>query len=342
MVTIRSFSEASGKKVSAIDIKNSRGMSVTVLDLGATIQSIFVPDRNSRAVDVCLGYDTAGEYLENGGYVGACIGRCANRIGGSRFELNGKEYILDANEGRNQLHGGANGFDRKMWAVAMLDNGAEFTCHAGDMESGYPGNIETRVRFTLDENNALTLEYFARCDADTVANFTNHCYFNLNGHDSGDVLHHRVTINADKYTPADKESIPTGELAEVSGTKLDFRQGRYIGDGVDAPEFVTFGGYDHNFVLNGAGFREAAWAYCPETGIGMKVSTTLEGLQFYTGNYITPRRGKGGASYGPRGGFCMETQHFPDAINKAGFPSPVLKKGEELYEKTVYQFFVED
>ncbi len=339
MISSRIFGYSGKNEILAIELGNDKGMSAVVLTLGATLQSIVVPDKDGKPVDVCLGYDTPGEYLSNTGYFGACIGRNANRIGGAAFELGGVKYALDANEGLNQLHGGANGFDRKFWDVEITPDAAVFRCAAGHLESGFPGRIETRVKYSLDGENGLTIEYTARCDEDTVVNLTNHCYFNLSGHDSGDILDHVVTIHADSYTPADDQSIPTGETAGVGGTPLDFRQGRILRAGIDSPEFAPFAGYDHNFVTSGAGFREVASATSPETGIGMRVITTLEGMQLYTGNHITPRAGKRGARYSERGGFCMETQHFPDAVNKPSFPSPVLKKGETFSEKTCYRFF---
>lgn len=340
MVTERVFGVLYGQDIMAIDISNDKGMSVTVLDLGATIQSIIVPDKDGKAVDVALGYDTPAEYMTNGGYMGATIGRHGNRIGKAQFTLNGKKYFLDANEGRNQLHGGAGGFDKKIWRYKLLDNAAEFTCWAWDMESGFPGNIETKITFSVGDDNSLTLCYKARCDKDTVANFTNHCYFNLAGHASGDIHSHTVKINASGYTPADTESIPTGRIDSVAGTQLDFRAGKYLSEGINDADIMVFGGFDHNFVLDGEGWKQAAEAYSAATGIGMQVFTTLEGMQLYSGNYVTDRAGKGGVKYFPRSGFCMETQHFPDAINHTGFPSPILRKGETLKEKTTYKFFV--
>jgi len=340
MIKDRYFGTHHGKPVMAIDMENGRGMKVTLLSLGATIQSIKAPDREGDLVDVALGYDTPAEYEANGGYVGATIGRHGNRIGNARFMLNGSEYVLDANEGKNQLHGGANGFDMKIWRYKLLEKAVVFTCHAWDMESGFPGNIETSVTFTLGEDNSLTLSYKARCDKDTVANFTNHCYFNLNGHDSGDIHEQWVRIFADQYTVCDKESIPTGVIAPVKGTQLDFTAGKLLKEGIDAPDIMVYGGFDHNFVLQGHGYRQCAEAYSAKTGIGMKVYTGLEGMQLYTGNFIDDRDGKGGTRYHRRGGFCMETQHFPDAINHENFPTPVLKYGETLEEKTCYRFYV--
>mgnify|MGYP000845668133 CR=1 FL=1 len=339
MINSRIFGSVGEKEIRAIELSNEKGMRAVVLTLGAALQSITVPDKNGKEVDVCLGYDTPQEYLANTGYFGACIGRHANRIGGAAFTLNGVKYTLDANEGRNQLHGGANGFDRKIWDCDITPDAAEFRCTAEHLEGGFPGRIETRVRYSLDDDNGLTIEYTASCDEDTVVNLTNHCYFNLSGHDSGDVLDHVITIHAGAYTPADEESIPTGEILSVEGTPLDFRSGRVLRDGIDSPEFAPFAGYDHNFVTDGSGFREVACAFSPVTGIGMRVITTLEGMQLYTGNHITPRAGKRGAGYAERGGFCMETQHFPDAVNKPAFPSPILKKGEIFSEKTCYRFF---
>ena len=342
MVNSRIFGYVNGKQIEAVDLTNSRGMSVTVLTLGATLQKIVVPDKNAEPLDVCLGYDTPEEYMTNSGYFGACIGRNANRIGNASFVLGVRLYKLDANEGPNQLHGGANGFDKKIWSCELLQDAAVFRCSAENLESGFPGKLEAQVKYSLDDKNGLTLEYSATCDEDTVVNLTNHCYFNLSGHGNGDVLDHEVTIQADFYTPADDQSIPTGDILSVEGTKLDFRAGRILQDGIDSAEFAVYKGYDHNFTVSGEGFREVARAKSPKSGIQMAVYTTLEGMQLYTGNNISERRGKGAARYFERSGFCMETQHYPDAVNKPEFPSPVLKKGDTFSEKTLYRFSVQN
>lgn len=340
MIKTSVFGNLNGKEILSYTIENAKGASVSILTLGATVHSICVPDKDGKLVDVCLGYDTAEEYMENGGYVGACIGRCANRIGCSKFTLNGKEYAVDPNEGRNHLHGGASGFDRKIWNAEIAGEKVIFSCSAPHMESGYPGNFECSVAFGLSDDGCLSLEYTASCDEDTVANLTNHAYFNLAGHGEGNVLDHVLTLDADTYTVTDDESIPTGELASACGTVLDFTKGKAMSEGIEDTSIAVYGGFDHNFCLGGKGMHHAAKVYCPRSGITMDVLTTLEGIQFYSGNFVSDRKGKNGASYFPRSGFCLETQHYPDAINHANFPSPILKKGEKFNHTTYYKFSV--
>ncbi|MBR6812263.1 MAG: galactose mutarotase [Oscillospiraceae bacterium] len=340
MIKTGVFGYLEGKEILKVTIENAKGASVTILSLGATIHSICVPDKEGKLVDVCLGYNTVGEYLENTGYVGATIGRWANRIGGSKFTLNGKEYAVDPNEGKNHLHGGAGGFDKKLWTVAIKGDKAVFSCRAPHMESGYPGNFKCSVSFGLSDDNCLSLDYEAVCDEDTIANLTNHAYFNLAGHASGSALDHVLTLDADTYTVNDDESIPTGEIASVRGTVLDFTSGKPFSDGIDDASIAVYGGFDHNFPISGEGMHHAARVYCPESGITMDVETTLEGIQLYTANHLTDRKGKNGAFYRPHNSFCLETQHYPDSINHENFPSPILKKGEVFHHTTHYKFSV--
>lgn len=342
MLTIQKSAPCSRGAVAAITLENEHGMRVTLLSYGATIQSIVVPDRNGRPTDVLLGYADAAEYERHDGYFGACIGRNGNRIAGASFCLNGERFCLTANEGKNQLHGGFCGLDKKIWGFSCRDDrSVTFTTVLADGEEGFPGRMELAVTYTLRSDNGLQIDYRAVCDRDTVANFTNHSYFNLNGQGSGDVLGHVLQLAADHFTPADAQTLPTGEIAPVDGTCMDFRTPKAIGRDIAADMLAPFRGYDTNFCLAGSGLRQIAEARGEKSGIVMQVATTLEGVQLYTGNFITPRTGKDGAQYAPYSGFCLETQHYPDAINQPAFPSPVLRQGQPLHETTVYRFRAE-
>lgn len=307
--------------------------SAEILPFGATLRALWVPDREGCPTDVCLGYDDPGAYRTLDGCLGATVGRCANRIGGARFTLNGREYRLSANEGENQIHGGLTGFHKKLWQVSHFrDNSVTFSLDSPDGDEGFPGALHAEVTYTL-AGGALSLDYRATSDRDTVVNFTNHSYFNLAGQDGGAVTDHMLTLRADRYTPAGPGNIPTGEIASVDGTLLDFRKGAVLGERLPSlPD-----GYDHNLVLSG-GDGPAASLYCPRTGILLEMETTLEGVQLYTANFLSERPGKAGALYGRHHAVCLETQHFPDAINHPNFPSPILRAGETAHSRTVYRF----
>lgn len=326
-----------GTPVTAARLENARGCSVTVLDYGATIQSLLVPDRTGRRVDVVLGYDTAAAYEAGDGYVGATIGRVGNRIGGASFSLGGVTYTLAKNDGENHLHGGVRGFDRRVWR--MTAEGEALICErlSPDGEEGYPGNLNVRVTFTLTEDRALRVRYDADTDRDTPVNLTNHSYFNLNG--GGSVLGHRLRINAERFCENDARCLPTGRLLYVEGTPFDFRAGKEIGAEIDADDaqLRRFGGYDHNYVLSG---RTAATLLGEESGIELTVDTDLPGMQLYTANSLTERAGKGGRTMLPHAAVCLETQLFPNAMNCWGFPSPVLRAGERLHSETTFSFSV--
>lgn len=338
MLTIQPVAPCSKGSVVSITMENDTHMRVTLLSYGATIQSIVVPDQNGVPTDVLLGYETAKEYEENSGYLGACIGRNGNRIADAAFTLHGRRFQLTANEGRNQLHGGLCGLDKKIWNYACRDRSVTFTTTLADGEEGFPGRLDVSVTYTLSDDNGLRIDYRAVCDADTVANFTNHAYFNLNGQGSGDVLGHMLRLNAASYTPADAQLLPTGALAQVGGTCMDFRTPKPIGRDIHDALLAPFGGYDTNFCLDGNGLRKVAEAAGDQSGIVMDVETTLEGVQLYTGNGLSDRAGKNGVRYAPYSGFCLETQHYPDAINHPAFPSPVLPCGKQLHETTIYRF----
>ena len=316
-------------------------ITVTILDLGGTIQSCVVPDRDGRPVDIALGYDTLAAYEAQDKYLGALVGRCANRIAGAAFSLGGHDYTLLANNGVNHLHGG-HGFDKRVWHAAPCEDGLTLTLHSPDGDDGYPGTLDVTVTYAL-AHGALTIDYRAVSDADTLCNLTNHTYWNLAGQSSGAVLAQSVRLAATHFTPANAQSIPTGEIAPVEGTPMDLRVLTPIGRGIDADfEQLRFaGGYDHNWVIDGAAgtLRDAASAHSDETGISLAVETTLPGLQFYTGNFLEGCPiGKGGTIYGNRAGFCLETQFYPDAIHHANFPQPVLHAGETYHHTTVFRF----
>lgn len=323
------------------------GLSCSLITYGGAVRTLSVPDREGKAVDVALGFDTLEDYLSQDKYLGALIGRYANRIGGSRFALNGQEYCLAANDGANHLHGGVVGFDKQVWTVeALTEQRAVLSLFSPDGQENYPGSLFVRVTYTLT-GEGLAIDYEARCDRDTLCNLTNHTYFNLSGHDSGVVDGQHIQIFAERYTPTAAGSIPTGVLAAVEGTPMDLRRPLPIGSHVeDSFEQLTLaGGYDHNWVIDGwdGVLRPAARAWSPETGIAMDVRSTLPGLQFYSGNYLDGcPRGKGGAPYARRWGFCLETQYFPDAPNRPEFPSAVLKAHEVYHQSTAYLFGIKD
>ncbi len=319
-----------------------------VITYGGAVRSLAMPDRDGNPVDVVLGFDTLEDYRAQDKYIGALVGRYANRIGGAKFALNGVEYSLAANDGANSLHGGDVGFDKQVWTVEEF-NGSTATLSLASPhgQEGYPGTLEVKVTYTLSDGG-LAIDYRAKSDQNTVCNLTNHSYFNLSGHGSGPVIGQYIRLRASQYTPTVPGSIPTGEIAPVDNTPMDLRKAQRIGDHIDDPfdQLAMAGGYDHNWVIDGHGkgpFRTAAAAWSPDTGIGMNVLTTLPGVQFYAGNYLDGcPAGKGGAPYAKRWGFCLETQFFPDSPNRLEFPSCVLKAGEEYHQTTVFSFFTLD
>jgi aldose 1-epimerase len=314
---------------------------------GAIITSLKVPDRNGKPGDVVLGFDSLEGYLKGHPYFGAVMGRYGNRIAKGRFKLGGKEYTLAKNNGENSLHGGLKGFDKQVWTakdVSTADAASvEFTYVSKDGEEGYPGTLTTTVTYTLAAANELKIDYHLSSDKETVANVTNHSYFNLSGQGEGDILGHDVMLNADRFTPVDAGLIPTGELRPVRGTPFDFTQPAAIGARVnqDDEQLMRGKGYDHNFVLSGGGgtLELAARVHDPKSGRLMEVMTTQPGVQFYIGNFLDGTlTGKGGKVYKQRYGFCLETQHFPDSPNQPAFPSTVIKPGEPFHSTTVFRF----
>ena len=321
------------------------GKSCSIITYGGALRALAVPDREGMPVDVVLGFDHLEDYRRQDKYLGALVGRYANRIGNSRFTLKGVNYPLAANNGKNHLHGGLVGFDKQVWRIEdCSQHELTLSLFSPDGQEGYPGNLRVQLTYTLTED-ALTLDYQAVCDQDTPCNLTNHGYFNLSGHQSGPVGEQYIQILADAYTPADAGSIPTGEIAPVEGTPMDLRRSQKIGAHIDDdfPQLKMAGGYDHNWVLahRPGELALAARAWSEETGITLEALTTMPGVQFYAGNYLDGcPAGKGGAPYDKRWGFCLETQFFPDSPNKPNFPSALLKAGETYRQQTVYRFSI--
>ncbi len=334
-----------GCQVTAYTVTNSKGACITVLDLGAVLQSVGMPDRNGTITDVVLGYDNVEAYEVNPPFFGATIGRNGNRIEGGSFSLDGVDYTLALNENdRNNLHSGPYGYQKRMWGVTTDEEhgSVSFSLHSPDGDQGFPGNFDVTVTYTLTEEDEVRISYEGRCDRSTVANMTNHSYFNLNGHSSGSIFNHLLQIQADGYVPVDENSIPYGTVEEVEGTPFDFRELRTIGRDAYAEDeqLEHTSGYDHNFALRGSGMREIAFAEGDVSGITMCVTTDLPGVQFYAGNMISGPTGKGGAEYRPHDGFCLETQYFPNSINVLAFDSPKLPEGELYRTVTGYKFGV--
>ena len=340
-----------GREVNAFVLRNARGMSVQILDLGGVIASIKVPDSSGNFSDVTTGFDYPQPYLDGAGYMGAIVGRYANRIAGGKFSIDGIDYSLAKNNGDNAIHGGLVGFDKKIWDVEFLvglhDSKLKLSTFSPDGEEGYPGRVEVSVTYTLNDQNQLTIDYSATSDKATIINLTNHAYFNLDGHQAGSILEHEVMLNANHFTPIDESSIPTGVILDVAGTPLDFRQRKAIGLDIESEDRqMTFGsGYDHNFVINHSepgSVSLAAEVYSPNSGRVMKVYTDQPGVQFYTGNFLNGTLvGKDGAVYGRRSAFCLETQHFPDSPNKPMFPSTILQPGDQFASRTIFEFLTE-
>lgn len=323
-------------------LENKNGVKAYLTDYGAALVRLLVPDKNNELRDVVLGYDDTAGYEQGDVFFGATVGRNANRVGGAHVEIAGKVYKLEKNDNDNNLHSGTHYYNKRLWdVVEQADDHVAFVLHSPDGDQGYPGAFDMHVTYTLDDSNELTIHYVAVPDQDTVINMTNHSYFNLNGHASGTVLGHKVTVNADSFTPADAYSIPTGEIRSVEGTPMDFRSGRVLGDDIDTDyEPLRFGsGYDHNWVLKNEGrFDKVAEVASEESGIVMEVYTDLPGVQIYTANFVDGEPGKDGASYIKRSAVCLETQYFPDAVHHENFPQPLCRKGEKYDTRTAYRF----
>jgi len=338
-----------GQDADIYTLTNSGGAEVKITNYGGIVTSLRVPDRNGKLDDIVLGFDNLDAYLKGHPYFGAIIGRYGNRIAKGRFTLHGVEYKLAVNNGENHLHGGTKGFDKVVWNAKprKVANGAalELTYLNKDGEEGYPGNLSVKVVYTLTNANELKIDYSATTDKDTVVNLTHHSYFNLAGQGNGDILNHRLFVNAARFTPTDAGSIPTGELRSVRGTPFDFTRATTIGARINQDyEQLRLGkGYDHNFVLNGkiGTLRRVARVSESTSGRAMEVWTTEPGMQLYSGNFLDGTlTGKDGKVYQQRYGFCLETQHYPDSPNKPKFPTTVLRKGDRYHTITIYKFSV--
>lgn len=341
-VTVRPFGSLStGEEVHAYTITNNIGASCTLLDYGANIQAITVPNKDGGFTDTVLGFDTAAGYENGAGHLGGMIGRFANRIGGARFSLNGKEYVLEKNNGDNCLHGGSRSYDHYMWTATVEDEyTVRFNRLSPDGEQGFPGNLDLSVSYRFGADKAeLCIAYTALADEDTLFNPTNHSYFDLSG--CGKAMEQTLWVNAGAYLPLSEKSVPDGSLRLVEGTAFDFTTEKPVGRDVDAEDeqLKRAGGYDHNFCLN----REplAAVMRSAETGIRMEVYTNMPGVQVYSANGLREQTGKGGRVMHRREAVCLETQLWPDALNHWGFPSPVLRKGKQLRSYTCYVFSVD-
>lgn len=333
-----------GQEVYRYILENADGMRVTVLEYGCTVESVCVRDRSGALCDVVLGYNTLEDYERGTVFLGAFVGRCANRIEGARFMLDGKTVSLEANDGKNHLHGT---FGKRVYKGSITNGSLVLRGTSPDGDDGFPGTVEVCVTYTLTDDGALVMDYRAETDAPTLVNLTNHSYFNLDGQPGGDVLEQTLWLNASSFTEGNAETCPTGRILPVAGTPMDFTAAKPIGRdmGADYDQLKMCRGYDHNFVLDKApgALALAARAHSEKTGITMEVSTTQPGLQLYTGNFLANdvRPGKTGGMYGQYQGFCLETQHFPCAPSHPEFPSVELRPGQIYHETTVYRFYTE-
>ncbi len=338
-IAIQDFGFFRGYKCFTFTLTNKNGASVTLTNFGGAVTKLCMPDRNGKFADVVLGYDTLEEYIEGDSTHGALVGRYANRIGGAEFVLNGAAVKLSPNDNKvNHLHGGFFGYNKRVWTVEGHDGSSvTFGYVSPDGEENYPGTVRIKVKYTLTDNNALSIDYTAVSDKDTIINLTNHSYFNLKGAGNGDILDHVVKINAEHYTPVDELLIPTGEKASVKGTPFDFTQAKPVREDMDNGRLP--GGYDHNFVLGEPGVnRTAAEVYEPESGRVMTVTTDKPAIQLYIGIGLKGENGKGGAVYNKYAGLCLESQYSPDTPNKPQFGSCLYKAGETYHFTTTYAF----
>ena len=334
-----------GETVKIFHLENKSGAYAEVTDFGAILVKVCVPDKDGTLTDVVLGYDDLASYEVNGCFFGSTIGRNGNRIGGAKFSVNGKEVVLAQNENDNNLHSGPDGFEKKLWKVAEISddkNSVIFNRISPDGENGFPGEFDVSVKYEFTEDNELRIHYQGICDEPTVANMTNHSYFNLAGHASGTINNQILQINSEFYTPNDSECMPTGEVLSVMGTPFDFRAPKPIGQDINADfeQIEMFGGYDHNFAISGRGYRLCAIAKCLENGITMEVYTDKPGVQLYTSNGLPEGIYKEGAKYSTHQAFCLETQYFPNGMKNSHFIAPILKVGDEYNFTTEYKFIV--
>lgn len=342
MISSEKWGKYEGKEAFLFTLENKKGMKIRLTNFGCAVVGI-----EYKGIDVALGFDSLDAYIKQACYIGAVVGRCANRIKDGRFKLDGKEYRVSKNLGNNQLHGGFKGFDKVLWDVETGAPGSNSVCFSylsKDGEEGYPGNLTAKVTYSLDEACGLKIGYEAVTDKPTVVNLANHTYFNLSGHDAGNVEDQWIRIDSDHFLENDEESVPTGKQIPVDGTPFDFREFHRIGERIAQNDIQLQygGGYDHNWILSqteNEGARLIAEAFSDVTNILMQVYSTMPGVQFYTGNFLNePGKGKGGVVYEKRGGFCLETQFWPDAVNHPDFPQPVLIPGQIYKHETTYLF----
>ncbi len=332
-----------GREVYKYIITNSNEYSAHILTLGATLCSFYAEDKNGEMQDVLLCFDNVNDHIELSDYQGVVVGPVCNRIGKASFDIDGVSYKLTANEkGKTCLHSGGE-LGQVIWKAIVVDSDSvEFSYTAADLSHGFPGEKNIKVIYRLKDDNSLSIKYEAVADKDTYLNFTNHAYFNLNGYNNGDILSHMLTLDADKITEVDEDSIPTGNNIDVEGTPFDFRAPRIIGKDIDADnaQLRYTGGYDHNFCLNNwdGSLRKIGCAEGDISGIKMNIYTTLPGVQFYAGNFLKGIVGKNGCPMEKRSGFCLETQYYPDTPNNKAFPQCLYKAGEKYESETVYQF----
>ena len=338
---------ADGTPVDGYTIRNARGTTMHVITYGAIITSLRTRDHDQHFDDIVLGFDSLEGYVRQSPYFGAIIGRYENRIAQGRFSLAGRTYQLPVNNGPNSLHGGLKGFDKYVWHARPFEHahsaGVVLTMTSPDGDQGYPGRVSVRVTYTLDDDDALTVDYAASTTKATPINLSQHSYFNLAGSARRDILDHLLQLDASHYTPDDSTLIPTGEIAPVQGTPFDFRTPTVIGARIDAehPQIRIGAGYDHNFVVDGSGVRRVARVVEPTSGRTLEVWSDQPGVQFYTGNFLDGTiHGKGGVVYGRRYAFCLETQHFPDSPNHPAFPSTILRPGRRFTSRTIFRFGV--
>ena len=333
-----------GEKVEKFILSNSQGITATVMNLGGTVISLKMPDREGEIKEITLGFDNLQQYLTSHFYFGAAIGRFANRIAKGVFQLNGIKYHLALNDhGLNHLHGGNKGFDKVIWQAESFEDtastGVVFSYLSSDGEEGYPGNLKVTVTYSLNEDNEFKIEYDAQTDKSTIVNLTNHTYWNLTGAGSGTVMNHQLTLKSKKYLLVDNSLIPTGEIKNVYGTPMDFTKSKLIGEDIHD----TAGGYDHCFVIEPSNqeLNLAAKVYEPKSGRTMEILTTTPGIQFYSGNFLTDTKGADGALFQKHSGLCLETEFFPNSINEPGFPSPILYPDRTYHQVTIHRFSID-
>ncbi len=332
-----------GNKIYEFKIENKKGHYIKVLNYGATLRSIVISDNKGDLVDVCLGYDTIQDYETNDGYLGAIVGRHANRIKSGKFELNDTTYTLYTNDRGNHLHGGSKGFDKYTWDYEIDKEKLIFRRKSKHMEEGYPGNLQIKVEYEFNDNDELIIDYEASSDKDTIVNLTNHSYFNLNGEGSGSILNHTLNLESSYYTENDEVCLPTGKILSVENSPFDFREPKKIGKDINDNhiQLINGLGYDHNYILDSKeNLKYVGFLYGDKSEIKMDIYTTCPAVQFYSGNVLTNRKGKKDSNYSERTGLCLEMQYYPNSLEHKNFPSVILKKDDKYIEKTIYKFSI--